>query len=282
MAYVRIQDWPGFWAFVSGEQFHGRLAAQASVIGHGLAFFRLLADTLAPWQALVPLVILGIPYAVYTDRPVVGPLLLYGLMHFAFMFFYQIPDILDYRLPLLAIGAVLLASTFHHLLDWFESNLPARPAKIALGLLLLLPAGLQVISARAIFVELRTPRGLAEAAEIQHALLAHPKALLVTPHWQQTNLARYYLHGEGLASTGADSVELVPADARARGGAGLREHLREWGANGRTILLFSDANPLYDLDTGLRVAGVETSSPSPRIRRVLRVPDEPATPVTPP
>ena len=275
VAYVRIQDWSGFWAYVTGEQFHGRLVSEASVVGHGLAFVRLFQGVLEPWHALVPLVLLGIPYAVYTDRQVVGPLLLYAVLHFAFMFFYQIPDILDYRLPLLAVGAILLAATFHHLLDWFESSLPARPAKIVLGLLLLLSAAFQVNSAHATFVELRTPRGAAEAEEIRDALLSHPRALLVTPHWQQTNLARYYLHGEKLAALGAETVELVPADASARHGAGLREHLREWGANDRVVLLFTDPNPLYDLGTGLHLAGIETAEQSPRIRRVLRVPDEP-------
>jgi hypothetical protein len=256
MNYQRFASFADYWGYLTGTQFRGQMLAPNRLATDLRLEWAPFFAPLLSWRTLGLLFLPGLAVFVLRSGRAALPLLLYLLLGLSALVLYRIPDIADYSLPPLLLLALLLAGAFEHLWTWWRaapSNPALRGAVLVLLALLTLPVARQAWRTAA---DLRIPRGLGPAREMAALLTESAPVHLLVPHWQQTNLARYYLHGEGLATRGHRVQQLVVPDALARGGTGLREHLGHALASGRAVYVFSQPGPLFDLAHALRAAGV--------------------------
>jgi hypothetical protein len=203
------------------------------------------------------------------DRVFGRVLLVFAATQFAFMACYRIADILDYLLPLLVVGALLLMALLQAVADWLQMPLVDRRAKAFVRVVGILLAALFLARARGTLSDLRAGHGSADAEAIRAALFSDPVAHLVVPHWQQFAIARYYRAVEDAPGT----VEMLPpGDAAARSAAGFRIHLRQWMTDGKHVLVFSKPGTLHDLASPLTATGAPTRPLNPFVTEVLAAP----------
>ena len=270
--YQRVTSLRELWAYVSGAQFRQVMgsAPPAGEWSHARNILALFAREWS-WTALPAAFGLGV---MIRRSPVYATALLLVACAQGFMiWFYRIPDIADYLMPLGGIVALGLASALDRAArEWSALRRPGRAALVACALAVLIPAFAQ--AARRVRAQVLAPPQSADAGSLRAvADAAREPTLLIVPHWQQLAITRYYIRGEGRSNGNLDARIWLPGETAAYAPSELKTAFAELRGQYAHVLVYGRAEvPLYDLVTPLRAAGIPLQPLTDRLVRLLPAP----------
>ncbi|MFO1490452.1 MAG: DUF2723 domain-containing protein [Kiritimatiellia bacterium] len=253
--YARIRTAGEFLGYVTGSQYRGVMGPAGGAEGACARSLWVAALLGREFSVAALPALAGLALLVRRERTAGAALCLGAALQVLVIWQYRIADIQDYLLPLGGFLALGLAAAMAEAARGLSRH--GRPVRGAVAVAAAVLAAVALRHAPGRYQYIRAVRGGPDPAALRAlATSTTGPAVLLCPHWQQANIAKYHTRGEGLGGGFLDVRIWTPADTAGSDLPSLRGSLAELLAQHDRVVVYSrEGDPQYDLAAVFRRAG---------------------------